>query len=545
MTAMTFQLLGGIGLFLLGMVLLTDGLKAFAGDALRRALVRFTGTPLKAFGSGALVTAMVQSSSATTVTLIGFVSAGLITFPQAVGVVMGASLGTTGTGWIVSVLGLKVSVGFYALPLVGVGAFMRLLGNGRWKSLGLALAGFGLIFVGIENLQQGMHGLAGVFDLGALPTTGLWGHLLVMVIGILMTVVMQSSSAAVATTLTALHTGTVSFEQAAALVIGAAIGTTVTGALAAIGGSVPAKRTAFTHVLFNLATGLIAIALLPVFLWGLGLGQKYLGLEPGAVSLAAFHTAFIAFGVLLFLPFAEGIARRIERLLPDRGPHLTRHLDDSLLQAPPVALEATRRTLSDTARELFGLLRAVLRGNDGSLDDPRRPQIAQALEQTRDFFARIPPVREDEALSHARVEQMHAIDHLIRLHERSLPPAAVQRMLTHDKLQPAVEHCRSVIEQAQAGLFGHTPEDWLNRIEQQVRVLEELHQQERLTILHSTAGGEWGPVEALAALETLRWLERVALHAWRICNHLGNHEIPRASDMEDAAPGDPPPGTQP
>jgi phosphate:Na+ symporter len=161
MTEAIFKLLGGIGLFLLGMVLLTDGLKAFAGEALRRALVRFTGTPLKAFGSGALVTAMVQSSSATTVTVIGFVSAGLLTFPQAVGVVMGASLGTTGTGWIVAVLGLKISLGFYALPLVGLGAFLKLLGRGRMKSLGLALAGFGVIFIGIETLQAGMQGFSG------------------------------------------------------------------------------------------------------------------------------------------------------------------------------------------------------------------------------------------------------------------------------------------------------------------------------------------------------------------------------------------------
>jgi phosphate:Na+ symporter len=140
MTVLVFKLLGGVGLFLMGMVLLADGIKSFAGDALRTALVRFTGRPFKAFTSGALITAIVQSSSATTVAVIGFVSAGLLTFPQAVGVVLGASLGTTSTGWIVSVLGLKVSIGFYALPLVGVGAFMKLLALGRWKSFGLALA---------------------------------------------------------------------------------------------------------------------------------------------------------------------------------------------------------------------------------------------------------------------------------------------------------------------------------------------------------------------------------------------------------------------
>lgn len=216
MTDTVFQLLGGIGLFLMGMVLLTDGLKAVAGDALSAALVRFTGTPTKAFTSGALVTLMVQSSSATTVTLIGFVSAGLLTFPQAIGVVMGASLGTTGTGWVVSVLGLKISLGYYAMPLVGVGALMRLLTRGRGRSLGMALAGFGLIFIGIEALQTGMQGLAAVFDLARLPATGWWGHLLTMLIGALMTVVMQSSSAAVATTPTALHADAVNFDQAAA-----------------------------------------------------------------------------------------------------------------------------------------------------------------------------------------------------------------------------------------------------------------------------------------------------------------------------------------
>jgi uncharacterized membrane protein YhiD involved in acid resistance len=131
MVSTLFQLVGGIGLFLMGMALLTDGLKSFAGDALRRALLQFTGRPVNAFASGVLVTAVVQSSSATTVAVIGFVSAGLLAFPQAVGVVIGASLGTTATSWIVSVIGLKVSVGYYAPPLIGAGAFMKLLASRR------------------------------------------------------------------------------------------------------------------------------------------------------------------------------------------------------------------------------------------------------------------------------------------------------------------------------------------------------------------------------------------------------------------------------
>lgn len=520
MTEIGFQLLGGIGLFLLGMVLLTDGLKAFAGNALRAGLVRFTGTPAKAFASGTLVTLMVQSSSATTVTLIGFVSAGLITFPQAMGVVMGASLGTTGTGWVVSLLGLKVSLGFYALPLVGIGALMRLLGHGRARALGLALAGFGLIFIGIETLQAGMQGLAAVYDLARLPSAGFLGHLAALVIGILMTVIMQSSSAAVATILTALHAQAVNFDQAAALVIGAAIGTTVTGALAAIGGSVPARRTAVTHVLFNLATGVIALVLLPLFLWGLRLAQLHLGLEPGAVSLAAFHTAFIALGVALFLPFTDRLARWIERLVPERGPRLTRHLDDSLLAAPAVALEATRRTLRDMAQELVDLLAPLLESGVAVVEQARRHELTTALEHTQRFFARIPPVVEDEPLSWLRVGELHANDHLARLMSRLVLPAETRQALMQAPLQPAVGQCRKLLGLAREGLSGEAPADWLATLEQYALRLAEMRRDERLAILNDTATGRHAPDQAMATLDALRWLERVAYHVWRICNHL-------------------------
>src|SRR5690606_6456103 len=134
MRAMIFELAAGIGLFLVGMALLTAGLKSLAGHALRRALLHFTGNRLAASLSAVLVTAAVQSSSATTISVIGLVSAGLLTFPQAVGVVMGASVGTTTTGWLVSILGLKFSVGYFASPLIAIGAFMKLLARGRWKS---------------------------------------------------------------------------------------------------------------------------------------------------------------------------------------------------------------------------------------------------------------------------------------------------------------------------------------------------------------------------------------------------------------------------
>ena len=529
MTALIFKLVGGIGLFLMGMVLLTDGLKAFAGEALRRALVRFTGTPLKAFGSGALVTAMVQSSSATTVTVIGFVSAGLLTFPQAVGVVMGASLGTTGTGWIVAVLGFKVSLGFYALPLVGVGAFFKLLGRGRMKSLGLALAGFGLIFIGIETLQAGMQGLSGVFNLSRLPAGGLAGHLLAMSIGIVMTIVMQSSSAAVATTLTALHAEAINFEQAASLVIGAAVGTTVTGALAAIGGSVPAKRTAAAHVLFNLSTGLIAVVLLPLFLWGIQWAQRHAGLDPGATSLAAFHTAFIAVGVALFLPLVQQFAARIERWLPERGLTLTQHLDDTLLHAPAVALEAPRRAWRETACQLFAAIQGVLGAHADDADEGRRARIHEALARTQEFFARIPPVAEAEPLSQLRVAQLHAIDHLTQLEAHLHPEPDVRDVLTQQQVHQLTARVGDILDLASAGLHGHAPTDWLANVQQQAAALADLRRAARPLVIKQTAGGSSDPAHTLAMLDAMRWLDRVGYHTWRICNYLSSDGKPKTS----------------
>jgi phosphate:Na+ symporter len=520
MTDMFFKLFGGIGLFLMGMVMLTDGLKAFAGDSLRVALLRFTGRPAKAFAAGCAVTMLVQSSSATTVAVIGFVSAGLISFPNAVGIVMGASLGTTATGWIVSVLGLKVSVGLYALPLVGVGAFMNLLGRDRWRPAGVALAGFGLIFIGIETLQEAMQSLASVFDFASMPSSGLLGHALMVVVGVVMTLVMQSSSAAVATTLTALHTGSINFDQAASIVIGAAIGTTVTGALAAVGGTVPAKRTAAAHILFNLATGVIALLLLPVLLAGIRWAQEHAGLDAGATSLAAFHTLFIALGVVVFLPFADRFAARIERLLPDRGRSLTRHLDPSLLTVPGVAVEATRRVLVDTAVETLANLRELITTGGGAANRATRDALANALAETREFFARIPAAGGGSARPETREAQIHAMEHLMRLQAFLDPPETMRRVIRHDRLQPELQACGRLLEGAEAGLRSGWGGGWVAMIEAEARALSELRRNDRPVLLRETAGGRWSPGDSLELLDAMRWLDSAGYHAWRISNYL-------------------------
>jgi len=525
---MSVQIAGGIGLFLLGMILITDGIKAAAGDSLRRGLIRFTGSPLRAFVSGFLVTMLIQSSSATTLAVIGFVSAGLLTFSQAFGVVIGASLGTTGSGWLVSLLGLKFSLGTYALPLVVIGAFLKLLGRGRWRMAGLPLAGFGLIFVGIDTLQRGMSGAATDLGIANWQADVWYAPLFYALVGIALTVVTQSSSAAIATILTALHTHSINFDQAAALTIGAAVGTTATSILAAIGSSVSAKRTALAHVIFNLASGLLALLLLPLLLRGIHWAQQTFGLPEGPLSLSLFHTAFLTLGAVLFLPWIGPISRWIERLVPEVDPPLTRHLDSSVLSVPEVALEAGGRALKEAAAELFDAARRRLAWANRGYHDSGFERIQKRdLADPGIFYPRSNTCRTTSRWLTRIVRQIHAVDHLLRLTHLLEPAHAHLDHLDDPKLSQALQQTdrlRSV--SAGAGLRGETDDpEWLSDVRQTSLSLSELRRRDRLLMLQATALGSWDPDRALGLLDTVRWLDRISYHAWRISHHLSGGEV--------------------
>src|SRR5690606_10092898 len=174
----------------------------------------------------------------------------------------------------------------------------------------------------LTTLQEGMQSLSASFSLAHLPSGSYGAHILILLVGLVLTAVLQSSSAAIAMTLTALHAETINFDQAAAMVVGASIGTTLTGALVAIGSTIYAKRTALAYILFNVITGLCALALLPLFLGAARWTLRHFGLEPGVLGLTTFHSLFIATGALVFLPLTPRFARLVERLIPDRGKSL-------------------------------------------------------------------------------------------------------------------------------------------------------------------------------------------------------------------------------
>lgn len=306
--------IGGIGFFLLGMQLITEGLKIAAGNTLRSILERSTATPLRGIFSGALITSLVQSSSAVTVATIGFVNAGLMNLMQAITITYGSNIGTTMTGWLVSLVGFQFDIKSFALPLIGFGMFLRLTkGNSRYGALGETLAGFGIFFTGIDLLKTTFTG-TGIDMPVALLGSGVGSHLVFLALGFLLTVAMQSSSAAIAITLTAAAGGVIPFDSGASLVIGANIGSTSTAALAALGATPNAKRVATAHVIFNLVTGGVALLLLPFLLQALIIFPLLLDVQTNSTMLLAmFHSVFNILGVCLMWPFT----RNMTKLLTD------------------------------------------------------------------------------------------------------------------------------------------------------------------------------------------------------------------------------------
>lgn len=358
-------LLGGIGLFLLAVKLITDGLRVAAGEALRRILESSTGTPLRGIASGLLITALVQSSSAVTVATLGFVNAGLLSLYQSLGVLYGANVGTTMTGWLVAATGLNFPVESFALPMIGAGMLLRLSGPSRRRgALGEALAGFGLFFIGIDVLRGAFEGITTTHVLDSLPAQTPQGIVLFVLLGFVLTVLTQSSSAAIAMILTAAGGDLLTLAAAAAMVIGANIGTTSAAALASIGATPDARRVAAAHIAFNVLTGAVALLMLPLLLWALRAAGAPAGLaDSPALTLAGFHTLFNVLGVAIMWPWTARLARTLSGWFRSAAEDAAqpRHLDPSVAVAPALGLNAlvleldrVRAMSRDTAQTALG-----------------------------------------------------------------------------------------------------------------------------------------------------------------------------------------------
>lgn len=361
---------GGLAIFLLAMLMMTEGLQTFGGGGLKRLLGRWTSSPLRGVGAGILVTAVVQSSSAVTVATIGFVNAGLLNLRQALGVIYGTNVGTTMTAWLVSLVGFGFDIDAFALPIVAAGVALRLLSaDQRYRGLGDALTGFGLFFLGLDLLQQAFSGAAASFGAEALGG-GMAAHwALALAMGFVVTLLTQSSSASVALILTATTGGLIDLPTAAAAIIGANVGTTTTAALAAIKATAAARRLALAHVSFNLVTGVVALLILPLMLMLIDVLARMLGISGNnAAFLALFHTVFNVLGVALHLPFVRHIATWLERWFGSASDDLAQpqHLDHTLARSPALALGAVRTELPRLQHGLGKSLDAALKGQSSA-----------------------------------------------------------------------------------------------------------------------------------------------------------------------------------
>ncbi|MDB4439894.1 Na/Pi cotransporter family protein [Planctomicrobium sp.] len=360
---MIFELVGGLGIFLLGMKHMSEGMQAVAGSSLRRMISAVTHNRLLATTVGVVVTCIVQSSSITTVMVVGFVNSGMMGLSQAIGVIMGANIGTTITGWI-----LVLKIGKYGLPLLGICAFIYLFSKGdRWRYRAMALMGVGMVFFGLEIMKDACA------IIKELPAFEIWfqrfqadsylGVLKCAFLGCILTTMVQSSSATLGITISLAFQGIISYETAAALVLGENVGTTITAFLASLGATTNARRAAYFHVIFNMV-GVFWITLL--FHWYIQLVQAILeanvaqmvlvdGVETfpnTTAAIAATHSIFNVANTLIFLPFLPKFVTLLERYVPAKEfkekPRLT-DLDVRILETPALAINQSQREIERMA----------------------------------------------------------------------------------------------------------------------------------------------------------------------------------------------------
>lgn len=335
----------GVAILLFGMIMLEDGFKAFTKGPLQKILKRATNKLYKSIPIGAFVTALIQSSSLVSIITISFLSAGLIDLFSALGIVFGANIGTTATAWLVAGFGLKVKISSLAMPMLIFGIIFWFQKKNSLRGVGNVLAGLGFFFLGIHFMKEGFEVFKGYIDLTEYAVSGFLGVVIYCALGVVLTTILQSSSATLALILTALAAGQIEYENALALAIGANIGTTITAILGSLSSNVAGKRLAAAHFVFNAITGIVALFFIyPLARLVDSLSNK-IGIVEGdyILKLALFHTIFNVVGVLLILPFLKLLVRGLVLVFKEKeGGDIDepKFLNDSVLKFPTSTISA-------------------------------------------------------------------------------------------------------------------------------------------------------------------------------------------------------------
>jgi phosphate:Na+ symporter len=521
---MLFGLLGGLGLFLFGMRQMGDGLQKIAGNRMRRLLEALTSNQLLGMLLGASITAVIQSSSATTVMVVGFVNAGLMNLPQAIGVIMGANIGTTITAQLIA-----FDIGRYALGFVALGALPYLFSKRRsQRYLGQVLVGFGLLFIGIDTMKGAMAPLSETAAFANLTLAMSNNWLYGLATGAAFTAILQSSSATIGILQGLAVDGLVTLELALPILFGTNIGTTVTALLSSIGTSVTARRAAVSHLIFNVIGTLIFLPLMPWF-------TKVVRLTATTPirQLANAHTIFNVANTALLLPFASFLAYLVTRLIPGKpnGRELTLHLDSRLLGTPAVALEQASAEVSrmgEMALEMLGLARNnITDPSDDAL--ARMVALEEAIDQYEEGITRYLVEISKRSLSENQAERHRQLYNLINDIERVGDHGEnIEELLAHKAsngivfseaatkdLEEFVDYTMETLRSALRAWEEEEPthaiavKDREARIDQQ----EELLRREHIDRLNQNL---CSPISGVIFLDIISNLERIGDHAANI-----------------------------
>lgn len=384
-----FQIIGSLGLFLYGMKLLSEGLQKSAGNRMKAILNMMTKNRFISIMTGVIITVIIQSSSATTVMVVSFVNAGLMELIQAIGVILGANIGTTITGWIVALLGFKMNISLLALTAIAFALPLMFSKKSRNRDKSDVLLGFGLLFLGLNSMSNSIPSLSdnpqALAFLATFNANTLWSNFLCLLVGLGVTLVIQSSSATTAIVLTMAFNGWVGVEEGAAMILGAMIGTTITAYLASIGTSTTAKQAAWAHILFNVFGSSLALVffrpLLTLVNWIVpgdifALSGEALAKEL-PVFLAMFATVAAVSKTILMFPFIKPYARLIERMFPpkaeyEEGTYHFRYIGAPFIDSPEIYMLAIRdeiKKMANLACNMLTRYRSMFDNPDNSIDD--------------------------------------------------------------------------------------------------------------------------------------------------------------------------------
>lgn len=373
------EISAGVALFLFGMFSLEEGFKSFTGGTLETILKKSTSAQWKCLSFGIIATTLMQSGTLVSLVTISFVSAEMISLASGIGIVIGANLGSSTGAWLIAGLGLKVDIASYAMPMLVFGVIFLMQKSKTLKGLGYVVLGVGFLFLGIHYMKVGFESFQSAFDLSSYTVAGFSGVLLFVLIGTLITAIMQSSHATLLVVIAALATGQVSYENALALAIGANLGSAITTGIGGLAANLSGKRLAIAHVSFNILTTIVAIIFINQFIWLVDNTASWLWIADDnyLLKLALFHTLFNVLMVIMTWPFVNQIERLLLKYITfsERVSEQPKYLFPEALETPSTAVNAVRKEVQHLFDNAYGLLahgislRRVVIDSDESLAD--------------------------------------------------------------------------------------------------------------------------------------------------------------------------------